>query len=277
MYAAFEAALEGETRRIYIAGEEDIQEKEIVEARVLGRAMLKGYVLKYGKDTPWKVVHTEQAFQIDVVDKKGRLLAIYCGKWDLLIWDMRDKVFRLVDHKTARAFGDMGWLTINDQAGSYLWVAPEVLTGLGIFKGGEQIDGIEFNYLRKALPDLRPQSADGKSLNKNGTVSLRQPSPLFLREQTWRAPVERVTQYRRVVAEVNQMNAIRRGKFEPTKNPTHDCKRCPLFEVCELHEQGSDWEDMLRHTFVQRDPYADHRAAVDEGKVYIITDLEEDK
>jgi Zierdtviridae exonuclease len=276
MYEAFETALEGERRRM-VSQRAEWDEDEMVGAEELGRAMLKGYVLKYGNDTRWKVIHTEHAFQIDVVDKKGRLIAIYCGRWDLLVWDMVDKVFRLVDHKTAKSIGDLGWLTLNDQAGSYLWVVPEVMRALGLFTGGEVIDGIVFNYLRKALPDPRPQNAEGKSLNKNGTVSLRQPSELFRREPTWRAPVERVTQYNRVVAETKQMQAILSGKFEPTKTPTHDCKRCPLFEVCELHEQGDDWEELLRHTFVKRDPYADHREALHEGRVYVVTNIEEDQ
>ena len=273
MLAAFERALEGEKRRM-LAARTEWDEDEMVDALELGKAMLRGYVETYGRDLHWDVVGTEQAFQIDVVDKRGKLLAIYCGTWDLLVWDRIQKVYRLVDHKTARAFQPMEWLTINDQAGSYLWVAPEVLRGQGIFTGGEVIDGIEFNYLKKSMPDERPRNEKGEALNKDGTVSARQPAQRFLRRSTYREPIERVTQYRRVVAEARQMRAVRSGRWEATKHPTHDCVRCPLFDVCELHEQGGDYKALLKHAFVKADPYADHREAVKDGNVYIITSKE---
>lgn len=256
--SAFEEAVGNQIRKMparSMPGDE-----ELVDAVELGKAMLKGYIDYWGKDPQWQVIHTEQPFQIDVLDSKDRLLVVYCGTWDLLVWDLVDKCYRLVDHKTAKQFGGWEWLTINPQAGSYLWVAPEVLKAKGIFKGNETIDGIIFNYAKKAMPDPRPVNAAGEALNKDGSVSVRQPSERFHREPTWREPAERVIQYNHVVKEAKQMSLVRKGKMEPTKALNKDCVRCPLFDPCQLHEQGSpDWRDVLETTFRKRDGYADHR------------------
>jgi hypothetical protein len=258
--SAFEEALGDQVRRMPANSQPD--DEEMVEATELGRAMLKGYIDHYGRDKHWQVLHTEQPFQIDVFDAKDRLLVVYCGTWDLLIYDLVDKVYRLVDHKTAKQFGGWEWLTINTQAGSYLWVAPEVLKAKGIFTGKEKIDGIIFNYLKKAMPDSRPVNAAGEAVNKDGSVSKVQPAPRFHREQTWRAPVERVNQYKHVVRESVQINLVRKGKVEPTKHVTKDCVRCPLFDPCQLHEQGDDWRHMMESLYIKRDGYADHREAM---------------
>lgn len=278
---AFEDSLHGEQRRM-VSHNLEYDEEDFVDGLDLGVAMLKGYVQEYGTDKDWTVLHTEAPFQIDVIDDSGELIAVYCGTWDLMVWDKRRKKWRLVDHKTAKAFQSFEWLSINDQGGSYLWVAPEVLLHKGLWDRLHPIDGITFNYLRKAMPDERPTDAQGRSLNKPtaaekrlhgadypGSVSKRQPAPRYHREETFRSPDARVSQYRKVVNEIEHMNLMRSGELAPYKTPTPDCVRCPLFDVCDLHDQGDDWEDMLEATFVQRDPYADHRAAMEEGGVEI--------
>lgn len=278
---AFEQALGDEKRRM-LSQRLDFSENDLVDALDLGVAMLRGYVQKYGQDTEWEVLHTEAPFQIDVLNAEGTLIAVYCGTWDLLVWDKRRKRWRLVDHKTARAFPDFAWLSLNDQAGSYLWVAPEVLVHKGIWDERHDIDGITFNYLKKAMPDERPTDDQGRALNKPtraekklhgdnypGSVSLRQPASRYEREETFRSPAARVRQHHKVVVEIEHMNAMRNGELEPYKIPMPDCVRCPLFDVCDLHDQGDDWQDMLETTFVQRDPYLDHRAAMEENGVEI--------
>jgi hypothetical protein len=162
--AAFEAACAGEDRRIREAGG-DIDDEEWHDGLELGKAMLVGYVKKYDQDSRWEVIHTEQSFQIDVRDPRtGRLIAVYCGTWDLFVWDRLDKVHRLVDHKTRAQFKkDWTFFDLNDQAGSYLWVAPEVLRHMGLLGPKDHIDGIVFNMLRKAMP--QPTAEDGVRYN----------------------------------------------------------------------------------------------------------------
>lgn len=165
---AFDAALGDEERRIYGEGYE-LDPDDVHDARELGRAMLVGYMQHYGRDQAWHVVHNEQPFQIYVPHptKPNRYTALYCGTWDLVVWDLVDKCYRIVDHKTRRGFpSDWSFYDLNDQGGSYLWVAPEVLRHKGIFGPKDTIEGIVFNCLRKAMPDDRPRDANGIVRNK---------------------------------------------------------------------------------------------------------------
>lgn len=164
---AFVEAVGDEERRVWTAGGE-IDEEEVVDGKELGIAMLKGYVDYYGLDQRWQVIHTEQPFQINVPHPvTGKLIAVYCGTWDLLVWDLQDKCYRLVDHKTRKAFkADWSFYDLNDQAGSYLWVAREVLLHKGLIKKKDVIDGIVFNMARKAMPDERPRDSNGIARNK---------------------------------------------------------------------------------------------------------------
>lgn len=161
---AFTEAVGEHTGRIYEQGGE-LDDVEVHDATELGIAMLKGYVQHYGLDQHWHVLHTEQPFQIDVRHPQtGRLIAVYCGTWDLFVWDKVDKVYRLVDHKTRAQFKkDWSFYDLNDQGGSYLWVAPEVLRHMGLLGKRDHIDGIIFNMLRKALP--QPTAEDGIRYN----------------------------------------------------------------------------------------------------------------
>lgn len=164
---AFVEAVGEEQRRVWTAGGE-LDEEEVVDGKELGIAMLKAYVEHYGTDRHWQVIHTEQPFQIDVPHPvTGKLIAVYCGTWDLLVWDLVDKVYRLVDHKTRKAFKqDWSFYDLNDQGGSYLWVAREVLLHKGLIKKRDVIDGIVFNMARKTMPDERPRDAQGIAYNK---------------------------------------------------------------------------------------------------------------
>jgi hypothetical protein len=300
--AAFEAAVEGETGRVYEKGGE-LDDEEVHDGRLLGIEMLKGYVKHYGLDSRWQVIHTEQPFQIDVRHPDtGRLIAVYCGTWDLFVWDKVDKVYRLVDHKTRAQFKtDWSFYDLNDQAGSYLWVAPEVLRHMGLLGPKDHIDGIVFNMLRKAMP--QPTAEDGirynlpkrkhyeealtafgaphhvphpkatlpqlmqmakeAGLDVKGDARAKQPTPLFKRYITHRGIEQRVNQGQKVLAEARRMDLLRRGRLPLLKHPTEDCVRCSLFEFCQLNElDPAEAEGYAATMLIQRDPYADHREAM---------------
>lgn len=307
---AFEDACDDEHRRIWEKGGE-LDDEEVHDGVELGKAMLVGYAKHYGDDRRWRVIHTEQPFQIDVRHPRtGRLIAVYCGTWDLFVWDSIDKVYRLVDHKTRAQFKqDWTFFDLNDQAGSYLWVAPEVLRHLGLLGPKDHIDGIVFNMLRKALP--QPVSEDGirynlpkrkhfeealndpcfqydaemirkaklpqlaamakkVGLDVKGDAKAVQPTPLFRRYQTDRGMEQRVNQGRKVLAEATHMDLVRRGRLPLLKHPTEDCVRCPLFDMCQIDEYDPDeavaYADSM---LVKRDPYADHREAMNDGGVEV--------
>ena len=306
---AFEVACDGEQRRIWGAGGE-LDDEEWHNGIELGKAMLTGYVKKYDQDSRWEVIHTEQPFQIDVRHPRNdRLIAVYCGTWDLFVWDRIDKVYRLVDHKTRAQFkNDWTFYDLNDQGGSYLWVAPEVLRHMGLLGPRDSIDGIVFNMLRKAMP--QPVAEDGirynlpkrshfeAALKAAGAISTVeppkmsvaklaalakeweldvkgdpkavQPSPLFRRYTTRRGEEQRVNQGRKVLAEATHMDLVRRGRLPILKHPTEDCVRCPLFDYCQLDElDPEEAEGYAASVLVKRDPYADHRAAMGEGGIEV--------
>lgn len=270
MLEAFEAALDGQTRRIYTEGGE-IDEQEIVDARELGRAMLLGFVEAYGEDNQWQVLHTEQPFQINVphpVDK-DRVLVVYAGTWDLAVWDLVDKVYKIVDWKTRKTFpSNWSFYGINDQAGSYLWVAKEVLVHKGILKPKDEIGSLVFSALKKAMPDPRPLNAQGQALNKDGSVSKVQPTPRFHREEVYADDRKRVAQARKVQAEAIVMEEMRSGRLPIFKNPNEDCTRCQLFEYCELNDiNPEEAAEFAKYTLVKRDPYRDHREDMTRGGV----------
>lgn len=262
---AFDAALGEEERRIYGEGYE-LDPDDVHDARTLGRAMLLGYIRYYGRDAAWQVVHNEQPFQIYVPhpNKPDRFIAVYCGTWDLVVWDLVDKCYRIVDHKTRRGFpGDWSFYDLNDQGGSYLWVAPEVLRHKGIFGPKDTLDGIVFNCLRKAMPDERPRDSKGQALNKDGTVSKRQPAPLFYRHTSYRTDAERVSQARHVIAEARHMTLLRQGTLPLYKHPTENCPRCPLFDMCMLDEKDpAEAQEYARTMLVTGNPYAEHERAM---------------
>lgn len=306
---AFEAACGDEHGRIWEKGG-DLDDEVVNDSMELGKAMLTGYIKHYDQDSRWQVIHTEQPFQIDVRHPRtGRLIAVYCGTWDLLVWDRVDKVYRLVDHKTRAQFKqDWSFFDLNDQAGSYLWVAPEVLVHLGLIKKTDVIDGIIFNMLRKAMP--QPTAEDGirynlpkrkhyeSALKAAGAISTVvppkltlpkmqalateygidvkgdpkavQPTPLFRRYTTHREPEQRVTQGRKVLAEATHMDLVRRGRLPLLKHPTEDCPRCPLYDMCQIDEYDPEGAVAYADSMlVQRDMYADHREAMEQGGVSV--------
>lgn len=261
----FEAAVADEKAKIYTGGQEPEDDpEEKVDAVTLGKAMLIGYEKKWGLDQRWEVIHSEQPFQINVPDWRNpdRVLVVYCGTFDMVVYDRQTKRFYVVDHKTRKAFPRIWtFLDLNTQAGSYLWVAPEVLRHMGVFtQKNQRVSGLIFNMLRKSLPDDRPVNAKGEALNKDGSVSARQQSKLFDRYTSDRGVEQRVRQARHVANEAKAMHRIIVGLDEPQKHNSEDCIRCPLFDMCQLDEidpeQGLEYANAVMH---KRDPYADHR------------------
>lgn len=258
---------------------------EFINGKDLGEAMLVGYVEKYGEDETWDVIGTEEPFQIDIpypsgyaghddgirgdlpTDENGEVdfLAIYAGTFDGVYRDLIDDTIWLMEHKTAKTIS-LRHLPLDDQAGSYWAVASKILQDKGILRKGDRIEGIMYNFLRKAMPDDRPQNDTGEYLNKNGDISKNQPSPLFVREPVERDRRERATQLRRIQHEALEMEDARNQPDRIIKNPTNDCSwDCALYDLCLLHEKGDQsWEDYRDAMFTVRDPYADHRKSAAE-------------
>lgn len=241
------------------------EDPEWVEARDLGKSMLERYFQKWGNDPNWDVIATERAFQIGVPDPDNAdvPIVVYSGTFDGVFRDLNTGKIWLMEHKTAKAI-QVNHLTLDDQAGSYYWVAPTILAAEGLLKPGERIDGIMYNFLRKGLPDLRPTNSKGQHLNKDGSVSKVQPAALFARHEVYRSDKERVQMGKRVQSEARLMNMMRNDPSLVFKTPTRDCAwDCPFFSMCEMHEAGQDWREYRDLVYRVEDPYADHRKSTE--------------
>lgn len=251
-------------RTMRLSGHDD--EAKWTDGVELGRSLLERYIDHYGNDDHWHIIAPEQTFQIDIpYRRKNGIMAIYAGTFDLVFRDLRTGRIKLGEHKTAANIS-LTHLQIDDQAGAYWAIAHKVLVSQGLIKESDRIEAITYNFVRKALPDVRPENEDGLKLNKNGTISKRQPKHPFLRYDVDRSPRERATQLRRIQNEATWMDLARRHPDAITKNPRYDCaRRCQFYELCEIHERGGrDFEDYKKAMFRVEDPYKDHRKSASE-------------
>lgn len=242
----------------------DLTEEKYVEAGELGRSMLENYFNTYGEDKDIRMIAPEQPFQVMVPlfgpdgSATGEYIE-YDGTFDGVYRNKKGKLW-LLEHKTAKTIR-LGHLAMDDQAGSYWAVASKVLEHEGLIKKGERLEGILYNFARKAPLDDRERNAEGLYLNLNGSVSKRQPSPYFRREPVYRTPAERNTQIQRIGAEATVMNQFRRKELPLYKTPAPSCEYgCSFFELCKLHEmdpRGAD--EYMEAMYETKDPYEAHR------------------
>jgi PD-(D/E)XK nuclease superfamily len=240
--------------------DENYEEAKWEDAKELGTAMLEAYVDHWGRDPQWHIISVEQQFKVKII-KAGEPVALFASRWDGVARDLGTGDIILLEHKTASQV-NTAYLEMDDQAGSYCAVASQVLRAKKVLKPTEKIAGIQYNFLRKAKPDTRPVNELGERLNKDQTVSLRQPPPMFVRPDL----VERNdrmnrTQLERIADEVGIMNLLRQGAIPVTKTITRDCPRCDFWIMCQLHERGGNaWKEVMKSDFVQRSPYQDIEA-----------------
>lgn len=245
---------------------------KLIPARELGPEMMRAYAKHYDGDRDWEVIHTEQTFQIDVPDPDfpGEVIVVLAGTWDALMRQVSTKKLELWDHKSAKTIPSWGYLDLDNQAGTYPWVAKEVLVHKGILTKRDRIHGIYFNYAKKSPPDERPTNAAGESLNKDGSVSKMQPAKRFERYYSPRTSQQIVAQARRVQKQAIIMEGMRNGELPIYKTPNRDCERCAFFDMCTLEEQGDDWEFYRDEMYRHRDPYRDHREDMKRNGIEII-------
>lgn len=178
---------------------DDEIEAKYVDARALGRVMLEGYVNLYGRDEHKLIIAPEKTFRLrvpwpsdqnlysdwqhefqtrDRVYKPDQCrhcnerkdakihqpLFDYLGTFDDVWRDAETGQLLLDEHKTAAAI-TTGHLTLDPQAGSYWAVATRTLQQEGLIGPKERLAGIEYNFLRKSLPDDRPRDAEGYATN----------------------------------------------------------------------------------------------------------------
>ena len=250
---------------LYDEAEDDFaqwdEEGNRIPARQLGEELLVAYIEKYGKDSHLEIIHPEQTFAIDVYDKQGRYLVTLVGTFDAVYRNLMTGRIGLLEHKTGKAIVEVQVNSgYGEQGFTYWWAANLWLRHEGVIKEHDLLDAVLFNWLRKALPDKRPKNPQGHALNKDGSVSKRQPKPLFARQEMifgGENAMARINQ--RIRMEAWEMAQVKAGKLPVYKNPTKDCSwECPFYAPCEVQEMGGDYQSILDLEFVERDPYEDH-------------------
>lgn len=229
------------------------EEDEWTNARDLGVAMLDNYIDHYGEDDRYVCVKPEVPGEVDLYDG-DTYVCTFVFQFDAVIYDRQKGEYGLFEHKTAKTIKTVH-LGMDEQAGSYWAVGPAFFGA----KGLPPLKFVLYNFLRKGFKDERPTNELGQSLNKDGTVSKRQPSPLFHRENVRRGAGSSQTVLDRMVDQALEMQMIDRGELPPLKTITSDCSwQCDFFEMCELHERGADWQEYKRLSMTTWDPYSAH-------------------
>lgn len=244
------------------------------DALELGIDMLRHYVEHYGKDEHIEVIASEMPFQVPMLDRRGKPMFVHdengtkarlvaVGGGDLVYFDHDKGYIAMQETKTAASVSTRH-LPLDDQAGTYWTFVPMYLRERGILKPDQDIAVIVYNFLRKAMKDMRETNEAGHYLNKNGTVSKSQPPPYFVRHNVYRDDPDREQILFRVRAQAWEMDQVRLGKLPVFKNPSaaypdQHCSGCEFYDMCELHETGSNWKELKRMTMTTWDPYEEHR------------------
>jgi hypothetical protein len=263
------------------AGAPDYQLERADELAALGEAMMEGYTARYGNDEKVHVLAVEPPLHFTIPNYHdaavGPERVLYLFKPDMVYRDLSNGGAWLMENKTAASIRTEH-LPIDGQARPYGVFAARALTKLGIIKHESDFKGIMYNYLRKAVPDARPINEKGLSLNKNGTVSARQPAASFLRKPvilTRKAKVRALERLRSDTMEVAIMAEVIRSDPSTAarlpKTPHHSCpKFCDYFTMCVEDENGNDTTQLRRALFTRVNPYTypettDERATFEMG------------
>lgn len=233
-------------------------EPKYEEAYDLGVAMLDAYIEEYDRDPQWDILATEHPFKVKV-HREGHPIAYFASAWDGVTRDLDDGGLYLLEHKTASQIS-LAYLELDDQAGAYWAVATAVCRARGWIGPSDKISGIVYNFLRKSRPDPRERNEAGAYLNKDGSISKKQPPSPFVRHVVERSPQELQSQMLRLADQVTIMNGMRAGDIPVTKSVTRDCTWCMFFDLCKLHERGGKaYQEFKKTQFTVLDPYIDAR------------------
>lgn len=229
----------------------------------MGVDMLERYVEYWREpDKEYEIISSEQNFSVPIGTFSGRRVW-YVGTVDGVWRHIPSGKVRFLETKTTAAISKDA-LALNEQVGAYWTFAPRWLRLKGILKRDEQIDGILYNWLRKAIkPNDGQWDALGRRVNKDGSISKRQPAKYFERELTFRGPVEAERVKQRVKNEVLDMiqaaeNPDRYVYKNPGPQHKPNCSFCQFRDMCELHETGNDWQAFKFHAFGSWEPYSEH-------------------
>jgi hypothetical protein len=258
----FEENLAEVAKASKMAAYEIAESPKWLEHRELGVSMLDNYIDHYGKDDEWKVLATELPFQVAVQGPGARgVWFYYVGTIDGVWQSRRDGKIVIPDHKTTAAI-NTGYLSMDPQATAYWTWGFDAVLNKRLVPPKTKLDGMLFNFLRKVKVDERPfvmENGRKYHLNNDGSISKKQPAPYFARVPIYRDYNERERAKKSVLDEYKEIEMVHRGVLAPYKNAGQfTCPGCWLLDICELHEIGADYKEMIAMTTKTWDPYDAH-------------------
>lgn len=258
----FETIALSDIDRAKKGGAHDIVIEKAMPLVALGIEMMKAYEQQYGNDSDVEVIGAEIPLEFTFSDDDGKVIGVHRLKPDL-IWRHRvTRGIRLMENKTAREIRTEH-LTIDDQARPYGAMTEKALRNAGLIQPEDKFEGVMYNIIKKVLPDDRETNAKGQYLNKDGSISKRQPGPQFERKLLRLSRRNKILALRRLRSEVVQItlvaDMVRKREIDPfliPKTPHMSCPRfCEFFKMCETEEEGGDIRGMRESMFITRDPY----------------------
>jgi hypothetical protein len=108
--------------------------------------------------------------------------------------------------------------------------------------------------------------ANDYGLEVLGDVSAKQPTDNFKRHPVFRTRHEVTSQIQAIQNDYEVMDEYKKGNLPITKNQTKDCSwDCSFYQMCLLHERGSDWEEFREALYVKGDPYEPYNEFIRDG------------
>jgi hypothetical protein len=154
-------------RRAEISPQWEDDARAMDEIEDLGTAMLTGYVDRYGDDPGFEVLATEATLtaRIPIPGKDTLSRYTVTARLDGIIRDLDSGRLFSLEHKTYTRFS-AAHFDLDHQFTAQVWLGQQCLGDLGL--EGEEIIGVLYNGLRKAVPTRRTTA------------------PLFVREKIFR-------------------------------------------------------------------------------------------
>lgn len=238
-------------RSVKVADATEERVAEYEDGAALGERLMDEYVKYWGQDGSWDFIQAEQTFTLPVpwpkndrqsayvVDKDSGLLVEYKGTYDGVYRDLVDGRIKLLETKTAKSI-QMGHLSIDDQAGSYWAVATATLRAQGLIRSDESIHGINYNFVRKGLPDERPRDAQGYFTNKPVKADYVKK---LLGVMAGAGPADEKALLKKTIPELEAMARVYKLTVlgERSKQQT-----APIFQREEIHRTGAERATQLR-------------------------------
>lgn len=149
----------------------------------LGLVLAEAYIERYQGDPHWDVIDAERRFRVIIPDvrykplksARGRRgytpIVILVGTIDLCFRDLNQQdnkgraLVKMLDHKTVGRWANLDYLTLDEQASTYIAVGTHALQEQGLIEKDEVVRGMEYNFVKRAALDNRIRDSKGQARN----------------------------------------------------------------------------------------------------------------